>query len=354
MTDPVFFRPTRPLSLAEIAALVRGKVATGDPSVSIDRVSPLDQAGPRDLTFFDNPRYLVQFKATTAAACITAERHAASAPAGTAVITSDQPYRAVALVMQALFPQAFRLEGPYGQTGISPAAHVHPSAKLEADVTVEPGAVIGADAEIGRGTVISAGAVIGQGVRFGRDGYVGANASVTFALVGNRVTIHAGARIGQDGFGFAMGAGGHLKVPQIGRVVIQDDVEIGANTMIDRGSNRDTIIGEGTKIDNGVQIGHNVVVGRHCILVSQVGIAGSAVLGDYVAIGGQAGLNGHIKVGNGAQISGGSLVKDDVPAGERWLGIPAMPIRDWTREQSAIKKLVKTAANTSATGEHGS
>jgi UDP-3-O-[3-hydroxymyristoyl] glucosamine N-acyltransferase len=342
MSDPVFFKPARPLALSEVAELVDGRVAAGDPGLTIERVAPLDLAGPGDLTFFDNPRYLARFRETTASACICAEKHATSAPAGTAVVISAQPYRAIARVMQVLFPDAFRLTGPWGETGISPDARIHPAARLEDGVTVEPGAVIGAGAEIGRGTTISANAVIGAGVRFGRDGFVGPGASITHALVGNRVTIHAGARIGQDGFGFAMGAGGHLKVPQIGRVVIQDDVEIGANTMIDRGSNRDTVIGEGTKIDNAVQIGHNVTVGRHCVLVSQIGIAGSTELGDYVAFGGQAGVAGHLRIGAGAQVSGGSSVKDDIPAGERWVGAPAKPIREWMREQSALKKLAQS------------
>jgi UDP-3-O-[3-hydroxymyristoyl] glucosamine N-acyltransferase len=342
MSDPVFFKPARPLRLAEVAGIVGGKVVSGDAEAEIRRVAPLDQAGPGDLTFFVNPRYLARFKETTASACICSEKHASAAPAGTAVITAAQPYRGIALVMQALFPDAFRLVGPWGDKGVSPAAHVHPAARLEDGVTVEPGAVIGAGAEIGRGTTVSANAVIGAEVRFGRDGFVGPGASITHALVGNRVTIHAGARIGQDGFGFAMGAGGHLKVPQIGRVVIQDDVEIGANTTIDRGSNRDTVIGEGTKIDNGVQIGHNVTVGRHCVLVSQTGIAGSTELGDFVALGGQAGVAGHIRIGAGAQVSGSSSVKDDIPAGERWVGTPAKPIRDWMREQNALRKLAQS------------
>ncbi len=169
---------------------------------------------------------------------------------------------------------------------------------------IEPGAVVGAEACVGRGSRIAAGAVIGYRVMIGRGSYVGAGATVTHALIGDRVTIHAGVRIGQDGFGFAMGREGHLKVPQIGRVVIQDDVEIGANSCIDRGALKDTIIGEGTKIDNLVQIGHNVVIGRHCVIVAHVGISGSTELGDYVVMGGQSGTVGHIKIGTGAQVAG--------------------------------------------------
>jgi UDP-3-O-[3-hydroxymyristoyl] glucosamine N-acyltransferase len=162
---------------------------------------------------------------------------------------------------------------------------------------------------------------------------------VLHAYLGNRVILHPGVRIGQDGYGFAMGPGGHLKVPQVGRVIIQDDVEIGANTTVDRGANRDTVIGEGTKIDNLVQIAHNVVIGRHCIIVSQVGISGSATLEDYVALGGQVGVIGHVRIGAGAQIAATSNVNGDVPAGARWGGTPAKPLRDWFREVTAVKML---------------
>ncbi len=172
---------------------------------------------------------------------------------------------------------------------------IDPSAELEEGVIVEPGAVIAAEARIGRGTRIAAGAVVGYRVTIGRDSHIGPLATVAHALVGDRVIIHSGVRIGQDGFGFAMSARGHLKVPQIGRVIIQDDVEIGANSTVDRGALKDTIIGEGTKIDNLVQIGHNAVIGRHCVLVAQSGVSGSSELGDFVVMGGQSGVVGHIK-----------------------------------------------------------
>jgi UDP-3-O-[3-hydroxymyristoyl] glucosamine N-acyltransferase len=180
---------------------------------------------------------------------------------------------------------------------------------------------------------------VGYRVAIGQDCYVGPAATITHAIVGERVILHAGVRIGQDGFGFAMSASGHLKVPQVGRVIIGDDVEIGANTTVDRGALNDTVIGEGTKIDNLVQIGHNAIIGRHCIIVAQTGIAGSAQLGDFVVMGGHSGVVGHVKIGNGAQIAGMAHVKEDVPPGARMGGTPAVPFKEWAREVATLKRL---------------
>jgi UDP-3-O-[3-hydroxymyristoyl] glucosamine N-acyltransferase len=182
---------------------------------------------------------------------------------------------------------------------------------------------------------------VGFRVSLGRDCYVGAGAALTHAIVGNDVIIHAGVRIGQDGFGFAMSPKGHSKIPQIGRVIIGDNVEIGANSTVDRGALSDTTIGEGTKIDNLVQIAHNVVIGRHCVIVAQSGIAGSAELGDFVVMGAQSGVVGHVKVGSGAQIAGMAHVKDDVEAGARMGGTPARPFKEWAREVAAIRQLAR-------------
>ncbi|HWJ76199.1 MAG TPA: UDP-3-O-(3-hydroxymyristoyl)glucosamine N-acyltransferase [Kaistia sp.] len=343
MADPVFFLPASEPTLAEIAALTGARLAEGaDGSRRISGVAPLDLATPSDLTFIDSPRYLPLLAATRAAACIAGPKHVGAVPSGVAALESPRPHDAYVAVLRLMFPAALRPQILFAP-GISPSAHVHGDARLEPDVTVEPGAVVGAGAEIGSGSVIGPGAVIGPGVRIGRDCHVGAGTTVIHALVGNRVILHPGVRIGQDGFGYLMSGKGHAKVPQIGRVVIQDDVEIGAGTTIDRGANRDTVIGEGTKIDNQVQIGHNVQIGRHCVVVAQVGISGSATLGDFVVIGGQAGVNGHVVIGNGAQVAATASVKDDLAAGGRYGGAPARPIKEWYREELALRRLAQRA-----------
>lgn len=303
-------------------------------------VAPLDTAGPGDLAYMDNPRYGDALAATAAGACLVSPRFAERVPAGTAALVTREPYRVFAQVLARLYPTAVRPQPLFSASGVSPGAVVHTEARLESGVAVDPGAVVGPGAEIGSGTLIGANAVIGAGVRIGRDCAIGAGAVVTHALLGNRVIVHPGASIGQDGFGFAMSGRGHLKVPQVGRVIIQDDVEIGANTTIDRGASRDTIIGEGTKIDNLVQIGHNVVIGRHCVIVSHVGISGSTTLGDFVVMGGQSGIVGHAHIGSGAQVAAGSGITTNIPPGAVWGGTPAKPVKDWMREVAWLKLAV--------------
>jgi len=340
MPDPVFFPRAAAIPLQEVAAIAGAALPpSADPGHSVTGVAPLETAGPGDLAYMDNAKYADALAETRAGVCLVARRFAAKAPARTIALIAAQPYRAYAQILARLHPTAARPGSMFESAGVSAGSSVHPTARLEHGAMVDPGAVVGPHAEIGSGTVIGAQAVIGPHVRIGRNCAIGPGATVLNAFVGNRVIVHPGVRIGQDGFGYAMGAQGHLKVPQVGRVIIQDDVEIGANTTIDRGSGRDTVIGEGTKIDNLVQIGHNVVIGRHCVIVAQVGISGSTTLEDFVVLGGQVGVVGHVRIGMGAQIAGSSNVNKDVPPGARWGGTPAKPMREWFREMTTLKTL---------------
>lgn len=341
MSDTQFFTATAGLTLAEVAQAAGVALSEGiDPARVLTGAAPLESAGPDDLAYMDNARYGEILAETRAGACLVGPRFAARCPSGTVALVCRDPYRVYAGLLGRLHPDALRPGPQFGGRGLASGAHVHPEARLEEGVTVDPGAVVGPGAEIGTGTVVGPNAVIGPGVRIGRDCSIGAGSTLSHALLGNRVIVHPGARLGQDGFGFAMGAS-HLKVPQVGRVIVQDDVEIGANTTIDRGASRDTVIGEGTKIDNLVQIAHNVVIGRHCVIVSGVGISGSTTLEDYVVLGGQVGVVGHLRIGRGSQIAGSSNVNRDVPPGSRWGGTPAKPVRAWFRELTTLARLAE-------------
>jgi UDP-3-O-[3-hydroxymyristoyl] glucosamine N-acyltransferase len=339
MEHPGFFERAAPIRLGALAEKLGAELGRGaDPGLLIHDVKSLADAGASDVSFLDNRKYLNLLGGTRASACLVAPAFAARVPAATAAVVMAQPYRGFALALQLLYPDAMFSKAAMAAPGDPP---VHPSAQLEEEVRVEPGAVIGREARVGRGTTIAAGALVGYRVRIGRGCYVGPGVSVMHALVGDRVILHAGVRVGQDGFGFAISPQGHVKVPQIGRVIIQDDVEIGANSCVDRGALKDTVIGAGSKIDNLVQIGHNVLMGRHCVIVGQVGIAGSAELGDFVVMGGQSGVAGHVKVGSGVQIAGASHAKDDIPAGARMGGTPTIPFTEWARQMAAIKRLTQ-------------
>lgn len=343
MADPRFFEKEGPFSLGELASRIEATVHEGsDKATTIVDVAPLDSAGPDEIAFLDNPKYVGAFEATKASACIVSQKFVDKAPAGMALLVSDQPYRSYALAAQCFYPTSCSPSDTFGDaSAVSPAAHIHPSARLGNGATIEPGAVVGAGCEVGGGAVIASCAVVTKGATVGRDSYIGPGATVSHAHIGDRVIVHAGVRIGQDGFGFAMGLPTHEKIPQLGRVIVQDDVEIGANTTIDRGAGPDTIIGAGSKIDNLVQIGHNVVIGQGCIIVAQCGLSGSGEFGDYVALGARVGTIGHIKIGDGVQIAARSSVIHDIPAGQRWGGTPAKPVREWQRELIALQRMAK-------------
>jgi len=345
MTEPSFFPRPDGLTAGEIATLTGATPhATADLDRRVTQVAALDRAGPNDLTFIDNPKFVAQLAATRAGVCLAGQRFAGGVPPHAVALIARNPYRAFVTVARALFPAALRPSSFSEASGVHADAFVHPAARLEFGVTVDVGARIGPRAEIGGGTIVGPNAVIGPGVRIGRDCSISAGAILFHALVGDRVIIHPGVHIGQDGFGFLPGKAGHLKVPQIGRVIIQDDVEIGAGTSIDRGASRDTVIGEGTKIDNLVQIGHNASIGRYCLIAAQCGMSGTCTLGDYVMMGGQVGLADHITIGEGAQIAGQSGVIGDVPAGERWMGFPARPARGFLRDVATLARIARERA----------
>jgi UDP-3-O-[3-hydroxymyristoyl] glucosamine N-acyltransferase len=334
MADPRFFAVAGPFTVAEIAARTEARLAgAADPTRILRDVAPLQTATPDQLAFLDNRKYLDAFRRAEAGAVLVHPDFASAAPPGLCLLLTERPYRAYATAAQAFYPE------PTSRGGVAATAAIDPSARLGTGTRVEPFAVIGPRVTIGSDCSIGAGAVIGEGSVLGDEVRVGAHVSISHALIGSRVRLYPGARIGQDGFGFSADADGFVKVPQLGRVVIEDDVEIGANTTIDRGAGPDTIIGAGTMIDNLVQIGHNVRIGRNCVLVAQSGISGSTRLGDFVMIGGQAGLAGHLEIGDGARIGAKAGVPNDVGPGEIVLGSPAVPIKLHHRQVAVLKRL---------------
>jgi UDP-3-O-[3-hydroxymyristoyl] glucosamine N-acyltransferase len=339
MSAPLFFKPAAGLSVGEIADLTRAEPGPGaDLNRRITGIAALDLAAPTDLVFLDKPKYAHELSATSAGACLTRKRYATAAPTEVSILCVSDPYRAYVEVAHRLFPDASRPSSLFNASGSATGAFLHSTARIENGATIDPGCVIGAHAEIGSATRICAGTVIGPNVRIGRHCVIGAQACLTHCVIGDRVIVHPGCAIGQDGFGYLMSPRGHRKIPQLGRVIIQDDVEIGANTTIDRGSNRDTVIGEGSKIDNQVQIAHNVTIGRHCIIVSQCGISGSVVIEDYAVLAGAVGLADNLTIGEGAVVGARSGVMSDIPKGERWFGYPAMRAREYFRAIAAFQE----------------
>lgn len=353
MIDERFFRRTKIKTLADLCALPHISAMISDTdNLPLDKVivgvNTLLHATHGELSFFDNIKYKQDFIASQAGFCVAKPNYISIAPETMVVIPSHDPYRLYAMMAEAL----------YFDNGLSPnfaddyyrdsfGAFVHKNAVLEDGVQTAMGVIIQAHAEIGTGTMIHAGTVIERGVTIGRDCMIYPNVTISHALIGDRVHISSGVVIGQSGFGYAMGKT-HISVPQLGRVIIQDDVHIGAATAIDRGTIGDTFIAEGCKIDNLVQIGHNVILGRHCVIAGQCAIAGSVIFDDYVVSGGQTCYAGHIHIGKMARIAGGAGVSRDIPAGETWAGIPAKPIKQNFREILTLEKLSQNGASKNA------
>ena len=336
MADPRFFVVAGPFTAEEISRRTGATLAgAGKEKLVLRDVAPLDAAGPGQLSFLDNRKYIDLFRATRAGACFVHPDLSREAPKGVALLITPEPYRAYALAAQAFYPD------PPPLPGVAPSAVVDATVDLGEGCRIEANAVIGDHAKLGRRCLIGPNAAIGPGVILGDDVRVGACASISHSVIGNRVRIYPGARLGQDGFGFAPNPKGFVKVPQLGRVVVGDDVEIGANSTVDRGAGPDTVIGAGTMIDNLVQIGHNVQIGRQCVLVSQAGISGSTKLGDFVMIGGQSGFSGHLNIGTGAKIGAQAGVMRDVAPGETVVGAPAVPAREFFRQVAALQRLAK-------------
>lgn len=336
MPDSHFFTNRGPFSLEELSTISGATLA--DPSHAsnqIKDVAPLDSAGPQDISFLDNRKYIDQFKQTKAGACIIHPKMEEFAPSGTSCLLSPLPHKTYALVAQAFYP----IFAP-GQEGIAPSAVVDPSATIGTGCQIDAGVVIEAQVTIGDNCHIKANAVLAQGITLGNNCLIGSNTTLSHCILGNRVVIYPGAQIGQRGFGFAIDpATGFFTVPQLGRVLIGDDVEIGANSTVDRGAGPDTIIGKGTRIDNLVQIGHNVETGSYCVMAGQTGISGSTKLGDFVMIGGQAGVAGHLNIGTGVQIAGHSGIMRDIEAGTNVMGYPAIPIKQFFKQVATLKKM---------------
>jgi UDP-3-O-[3-hydroxymyristoyl] glucosamine N-acyltransferase len=340
MADPRFYDNRGPFTLRELCEHANLALPHGvDGAARVFDVAGLTQAGPLHLSFYEGARAKDDFLHSKAGWCIVGKTELKPA-SGTVLLQAASVPHAFAAAATLFYPdQDFDIDAQ--------ARPIHPSASLGENVVLGPGVVIGPEVEIGRGTRIGANSVIGRGVAIGRDCRIGANVGIAFSYLGDEVVVQGGAEIGGAGFGFASSAAGHVKIPQLGRVIVQDRVEIGANSTVDRGALADTVIGEGSKIDNLVQIGHNTLIGRHCIVVGQVGISGSVAVGDYAVLGGMVGVADHVTIGAGARVGGLAGVTRDLEGGRDYGGHPARPIKEWLRETATLAKLARRRERTS-------
>lgn len=341
MADKRFFDNQGPYKLKDIASLFEGEISAEQENVEIRDIETFEKATSEDLIYFDNKKHKEAILSSKAKACLTTKELSVYIPQGMIAVICKDARLAFALTIKKFYPEA-KSSGT-----ISDKAIISESAKIGKNVEIKAGAVIDEGAIIGDNSKIGYNTVIGRGVEIGEDADIDANVTLSHCIIGKKVRILPGARIGQEGFGFIIDMrGGHKKYPQLGRVIIGDDVEIGANTTIDRGALGDTKICSGARLDNLIQIGHNVVIGDKSVLVSQTGIAGSTELEPCVVCGGQSGLAGHIRIGMGSQIGAQCGVLQDLPALSKVMGSPAVPIRQFFRQQVTLEKLAKVEKKT--------
>lgn len=348
MSDSRFFSNAGAISLEEIAGLTGAAIAGADKSAysrKFSDVAPLEVASGNEVSFLDNTKYISAFESSKAGACFVRSKFVERAPEGMLLLVTEEPYYAYALAAQKFYPQENFI------ASVSPQAHIAKTAVLGKNVRIDSGAVIAENVRIGDNCYIGANTVIDRSVEIGDGTRIGALCSISHAIIGKRVLIHRGVHIGQDGFGFAAGKKGVTKVPQLGRVVIGDDVEIGSGTCIDRGAGHDTTIGMASKIDNLVQIGHNVQIGRFTMIAAQTGIAGSTKIGDGVLVGGQVGFAGHTVIGSGAKIAAQAGIMTDIPPGSTFGGSPAVAILDWHRQNATLAKISRKKSKTTLNDE---
>lgn len=333
MVDKHFYDAKENVTLAQIAEVTSAVLADASKGAETIRdIATMMSAGAEDICFFYDRKGREKAAQMHAKACVTTEDLKQYLPENTIVLVCEDPK--IAFIKLNEFMYAERKP----KAGIAASAKIAASAQIGAGCSVGENAVIGDNVEIGDNCVIEPNVVIAQGCKIGNNCRIGNNASIAYSIIGNNCYIYTGARIGADGFGFQLMGGQHHRIPQLGRVIIGNDVEVGANACIDRGALDDTVIGDGSRIDNLVQIAHNDKLGRGCVIVSQVGIAGSCTLGDYVVLGGQVGLADHLNIGSGAQVAAQSGVMRDIEAGAVMMGSPCVPFKDFMRQVSFLQK----------------